>query len=534
MYNTVTEEKIKNIPLIGEINIERLPQELTRIYAQIVSLRKQSIEGTINFIDKDLKSGLELIQKLSCNLETILLTIPNHEQKESIAFVAATANSLIYELTIGPNNAEPYLGVDTISPFIASIVLFLIGNSQPDAAEMAISLKFSNNLSPVEIKLVSCITSLAKGKLNSINDLEFAAIKTTAARDFQEIAIDLLWRELGLGIKEIAASLTTLSIAKDNNHFDRVVNLCISDQGIFGQKNVFAGPYRLAKLFKILEGDISKRGVITVPSPEGVDPIIWTLFLERLSKERPYLWENHKDAISTNFLNLGTSDVLTLPTGAGKSTLSELKIASCLYSGKNVIYLVPTHALEDQVNKNLEKLFDNYKHDNIVFDGEYSELPETEIAPILVMTPERCLTLINTNPVFIQHLGLVVFDEFHLVHGTDIKKDMRSIDAMYCLLSLFTLTPQSDYLLISAMVENGQDVCDWLMSVTRRSCILFNSSWKPTRQLHGCLVFEEKDVTLLNKRVQLQQSVATTKNPPLKLKSQMVIQPYCFFSLKNI
>lgn len=77
----------------------------------------------------------------------------------------------------------------------------------------------------------------------------------------------------------------------------------------------------------------------------------------KISKERPYLWENHKDAVDTNFLDPGISSVLTLPTGAGKSTLSELKIASCLYSGRKVIYLVPTHALEDQVNKNLKTFF---------------------------------------------------------------------------------------------------------------------------------------------------------------------------------
>lgn len=150
------------------------------------------------------------------------------------------------------------------------------------------------------------------------------------------------------------------------------------------------------------------------------------------------------------------------------------------------------------------------------------------------MTPERCLTLLNTSSDFFLNLGLVIFDEFHLIHGTDIKKDRRSVDAMYCLLSLFTFIPQADYLLISAMVENGNEICEWLKSITRRECILFNSSWKPTRQLHGCIVYEENDITILNNSIRKVRRQAQTASPPSKLKRELTISPNVFFSLKNI
>ena len=533
MYNSTTEQKIKNIPTIGDIDIDRIPQDLTRIYAQIVSLRRQVVDGTINFQDEDLVSGLTLLRKLANNLETILLTFPEHDQKESIAFVAGTANNLIHKMGLINEQNDALLEVDSISSYIAATVLFLIGNSQADAAETAISITEIQGENLVQQRLISCIISLATGKLSKITDSNFNEDEVIQG-DFQLTALNYLWRELGLGILNIAKRLVGQFNDEQQNHFDRVIELSVSAPGIFDQRNIFSGPYRLAKLLKILEEDIFNRAVIDIPPPPGVDPHSWHDFLSKLANDRPYLWENHKDAVETDFLTPGISAVLTLPTGAGKSTLSELKIASCLYSGRKVIYLVPTHALEDQVNKNLRPLFAEFESINIEFGSEYTDFEEIDDFPILVMTPERCLTFQNINPEFFENVGLVVFDEFHLIHGTDIKKDRRAIDAMYCLLSLFNLAKNADYLLISAMVENGDEIASWITQITERECRLFNSSWKPTRQLHGCLVFEENEIIRLKNKIKKDRRTYTTKNPPSKLKKDLVIEPLCFYSLKNI
>jgi ATP-dependent RNA helicase DOB1 len=535
MYNRNTEEKISGIPPIGDIDPNRLPQELTRIYAQIVSLRRQVADGTINSQDESLRLALDFLRQLANNLETILLTFSNHSRKESIAFVAATANSLIYKMGLGNRESDALLEIDTISPYVASVILFLIGNSQADAAEMSFSLYSTASLNLTQQRLISCVIALAKGNLTDIVNTYFNEEEIIAQTDHQEMALNYLWRELGLGIKFIATKLMG-NVGEDqrNNHFDSVYDLAVSESNVFNQKNVFAGPYRLAKLLRILEGDIYNRAIIDIPTPSGVDSGLWQLFLEKLAGERPYLWENHKQAINTNFLNPGTSAVLTLPTGAGKSTLAELKIASCLYAGKRAIYLAPTHALEDQINRNLRNLFTEYESERFELDGEYTEFEELDSFPILVMTPERCLTLLNISPDFFHSVGLVVFDEFHLIHGTDIKRDRRSVDAMYCLISLFTLIPQADYLLISAMVENGDEIREWLNQITGRDCLLFNSTWKPTRQLHGCLVFEDADIKKLNRQIGIQRSTRESLKPPLRLKRNMAIAPHCFFSLKNI
>ena len=58
-------------------------------------------------------------------------------------------------------------------------------------------------------------------------------------------------------------------------------------------------------------------------------------------------------------MDVGRSAVLVLPTGAGKTTISELKIAATLAAGRKVIFLVPTLALVDQLRDDLAESFPN-------------------------------------------------------------------------------------------------------------------------------------------------------------------------------
>ncbi|MDW3191995.1 MAG: DEAD/DEAH box helicase [Cytophagales bacterium] len=534
MYNSVTEEKIRQVPQIGNIDISRLPMELTRIYSRIISIRRYISNGTIDLIDSDIINDVTWLQNLASNLETILITIPDHENKESIAFVAATAHNLIFRVSRIYNFTETSdLKIDAISRLVSASILFLIGNSQADAAEISSKINVTQDTSPTRSKMVFFIKSLARGELSQIVSTQFIEDEITFD-DELEAAQDYLWRELGLGIQSISKKLTKKPSENQEDHFQKVIDISSIDISIPIQIDLFTGPLHLAKLLKILESDILLRGVVNIPPPKGIDSNNWTEFLQKIADERPYLWENHFDAVKTGFIEPGNSAILTLPTGAGKSTLAELKIASTLITEKKIIYLVPTHALEDQVKKNLKSVFKDYESEVFEMDSEYSEILEIESFTINVMTPEKCLTSYNINPKIIEDVGLVVFDEFHLIHGVDIKRDRRSLDAMYCLITLLTYIPHADYLLVSAMVENGNEIADWIKSITGRNCFSFNSSWKPTRQLHGSLIFEQEEINSLRKKINLAKSTATTVNPPSQLQSEMTIGAYCLFSLRNI
>ncbi|RFM28724.1 DEAD/DEAH box helicase [Deminuibacter soli] len=531
MFNSETEAVIRSIPGIGKIDIDRLPQELTNIYATIVGLRRQFSGGIINYQVPELFEGINLLQTLAYNLETILITDPNHENKESIAFVAGTAHSLLHRIGFVEGEMREYLNSDSISSFISAIVLFLISNNQPDAAEVSRKMNPAKSEHGSRSILVQYIQALAKGNLLEIIENPLTEPIYKDGDDVNSYAINLLWANLSKGLYSIASALLGTQQETDADvYFDNVIKLSVFDLAYTSQRSVITGPYHLAKLLKMSQ-DLLSRAVVHIAVPPGVDVFLWDDFKAELAKTRPYLWSNHVDAIRTNFLTPGQSAVVTLPTGAGKSTLAELKIAATCFSSRRVLYLVPTHPLEDQVKSNLGALFNGYLGTELEVDGEVTDLNQGENESIMVMTPERCLTMMNVAPSSLNNIGLIVFDEFHLIHGAPGTTDERSQNAMFCLLSLFATQPKADYLLISAMVQNGEEIRDWIVAVTNRVCHLFDSAWKPTRQLHGCLVYDQNEIDKLAAKAQGDRSErqANKRNSPSpSLIRQLTAIPYCF------
>ena len=154
-----------------------------------------------------------------------------------------------------------------------------------------------------------------------------------------------------------------------------------------------------------------------MPPPGGVDQQFWNRWVRHRAKTKPVLWQNHRLALAEGILEAGRSAVLVLPTGAGKTTLSELKIAATLGRGKKVLFLVPTLALVDQLRDELEETFPKTLGGiqvEVSADGDLTALiVGPELQAIEVMTPERCLALLSHSPDAIEEVGLVVFDECH-------------------------------------------------------------------------------------------------------------------------
>ncbi|MBB3319835.1 replicative superfamily II helicase [Rhizobium sp. BK181] len=113
---------------------------------------------------------------------------------------------------------------------------------------------------------------------------------------------------------------------------------------------------------------------------------------------------------------------------------AELKIASTLSAGKKVIFLVPALALFDQLRDDLAESFPETLIDSVVStDGDLTALIfEPELKSIEVMTPERCLALLSFAETDMSDIGLLVFDECHLLSPEG--GGSRSVDAMLCLL----------------------------------------------------------------------------------------------------
>lgn len=326
------------------------------------------------------------------------------------------------------------------------------------------------------------------------------------------------------GAIAIFRSVRTRSIGDDVTVFN-------GEAGQF--TSAYSGPHHLASLLIAVSGDLIESAVANIPPPSGVDSQKWGESMRRVAKARPYLWRNHREAIKQGYLKPGTSSAVGFPTGAGKSTLSELKINAALLGGKSVIFLCPTHALVDQTARNLGRTFptasvQGERLDEFGFATGDEELPE-----IFVMTPEACLAQLSIDPSIFEDVGLLVFDECHLLHPGDKPNDRRAIDAMLCLLIIPRIVPQIDFLLLSAMMKNTDDIASWIAELTGRPCLPLSLAWKPTRQLRGSVVYQQNEVDNLNDMLRHSQRNRTTKNPPAAVKRELNAYPLALFSLKQ-
>jgi hypothetical protein len=182
---------------------------------------------------------------------------------------------------------------------------------------------------------------------------------------------------------------------------------------------------------------------------------------------------------------LGSSDyqhaVITLPTGAGKSFLAELAIVNSIRDGW-VLYLSPTNALCGQIRNDLSRNLigvDNAYVDAAFGNSEYvadvTNLP-TSKNHVIVMTPEKSALFFKIYPEKAKTCSLVILDECHLL-GEKGRGDI----AEFVIASLISETPNIHIILMSALVENIEDLGDWLNKKTGKDVLLLRNTWRPTR-----------------------------------------------------
>ena len=277
-------------------------------------------------------------------------------------------------------------------------------------------------------------------------------------------------------------------------------------------------------------------GTANLPPPEGVDPDFWRGWLAHRARTKPILWRSHRRALATGFHAPGQSAVLVLPTGAGKTTLSEIKIAATLAAGRKVVFLVPTLALVDQLRDDLAASFPEAL--TAVTPSVNSDLTVlaggVELERLEVMTPERCLAILSFAPQVFVEVGLIVFDECHLLSpkggGT------RSVDAMLCLLQAVHRAPDADLLLLSAMLTNGEEMAAWVASLIGRPCHNISDLWKPSRQARGVVIYDHQEIAAATalvppwRRAVAAAKVARRRAPP---KPHTRATPFGLFGLQH-
>jgi superfamily II DNA/RNA helicase len=549
MFDADSVALIARAPSLPGLDLKTLPQELTKAYTAIVASRfRLQVGREAGALPEDLRAEIERLRRIAAVQEARVASMPDRPDRAAAAFVAGTAHQAVHmAAALHPDAADPdTLRVSAIPATVAATLLFLVAERPAAAAEMARQIRL-DGAAVVERALLVAIANLAAGRLGGVLGSPVPALLDPDA-DAAELAVRSLWWRLLDGVRALAARLLGDMGLQENLRepeeagriFKAVAEDSVEPMGrLLGDhgpevNSVLTGPRHLATLLLAVATDMVPVALADTPPPNGIDAERWAAFTRRLAERRPYLWPNHRGAIAEGYLTPGISAAVSFPTGGGKSTLSELKIATALLRGHKVIYLAPTLALVDQVHEDVQISFPSeVVQREAPEDGGFSQLDIEELPSVAVMTPERCLALLGFSPQIFDEVGLLVFDECHLIHPKGHGDDRRAVDGMLCLLRFMDTAPQADILMMSAMMGNAGEIAAWLEEITARPCLALTMEWKPTRQARGCVVFDAAQVRELDRAVARAYAARSTKTPPTKLQRLLSAHPLGFFCLRQ-
>jgi hypothetical protein len=347
---------------------------------------------------------------------------------------------------------------DRVDPSLAAALLFLAAEQYADAHEAASAIQSNRTGQLYEATIVSeNIVDLARGQLERIVERGARWRRPRRYQDLEEQALAALIETLIAGVEVLAADFMNLPIPEasadrfdgPSQAFTRVLDLSseidvehVADLG--GEiLNAYAGPYHLAALLLASYDGIKDAALTKLPPPADADPEFWGRWLAYRAKNFPFVWPNHRAAIAQEFHQTGNSAVVILPRGAGKTTVSSLKIAGVLARGQEVIFLAPTHALVEQLTSDLQEMFpDDLLGAAVSSDFDLLFQEDIRIQEIEVMTPERCLATLSFAPEAFANVGLLVFDECHLL-APPPDKIRRALDGMLCILGFNHIAPDA-------------------------------------------------------------------------------------------
>lgn len=542
MFDAETAALIRAAPPLQGVDPQLLPQELTGIYAELAGLR---LRATQLADSPEYLAQIERLSRIAAVYEAQVDDTADGEARRAAAFVAGTAYQILGRVMPAVPDRSAFLTAGAIHPRIAAPLLFLIAEQSPDAREAARGLASTRLEDVHRSALLESIQDLAQERFAAILERaeRLARLQPSPDDDLSEQATQGLYGLCWAGLIHLVARLLaqappTLAYPLMDTPqalFDRVTQLAVANVAVPGPGarlvSAYAGPRHLARLLRHVADGLEGAGIANLPAPAGAAEPAWRRWLRHRALTKPTLWPNHRNAVASGFLNAGTSAVLVLPTGAGKTTLSELKIAATLSADKKVIFLVPTLALVDQLRDDLAESFPkslaNYE---VSADGDLvAFISGPELGAIEVMTPERLLAVLSFADADVADLGLIVFDECHLLSPAG--GGARSVDAMLCLLHALQRAPNADYLLLSAMLQNAPDVAEWLGQLTGRPCIGFQDPWKPSRQARGVVTYAENQLTWAHQVVRAANFAE--RNGQEGIRPPLDLVPFALFGLHN-
>jgi hypothetical protein len=513
MFDDHARQLLERLPNLAGLDIAECRRALSAAYTQIVERRLQGHNGTP--IDENTQ---RMLRRMIDALESVAVFDPlagivtQEDTLSASAFAAAEALSLLTENTPDTTAAE---GLDAIQQpanyrQIETALLYLIGGYDINASTSAKGLP--DYVSGGGNALVAATAQNASYLVERIKALCRGDVRPPALAvpftgfDVAPTDGDTLILECRLRCYEILAKGVNsyLQWLRTGDHGLRDASLngiekvrSASHRSEHPGFTDLADIYHLASLLLWAVRRTSVRSVLDrVPVPATEDETRRNEFRQYLVarvtgthgwRGRPFLWPSAQDFVAQCLPGPRADAVVAMPTGSGKSFVAELAIADALTRG-SVIYLAPTNALVHQIRQDLKDAFGPFSDVEILaFLGgdEYSAGFDNFLGVggprfVAVMTPEKCALALRLSPGAFTDLQFCVFDECHL-----LGEPSRGVIVDLLLAQLFTAAPQMNFLLMSAMISNPEELRDWLAAARGAVAVQCVVKWRPSRTLRG-------------------------------------------------
>lgn len=513
MFDSYLKGMIDKVPLTENYNPDYLRSILSDAYLELIKYRTH-----YNYnknIDTD--NTILSLRKLADTFEYfgILKEDITTDIKTASCFIAAESLDLLTNILF-PTDAEQL--EDALTNYeitlLESGMLYLIAGYDANSTKIMQILKNSINSRELrkEIKwTINQIISIIEGSNRSTETIEPSKDGGLANKNYNR-----LYLEIGAIANKYHAWLIGESEelpVKLISKLEELINIFTYNYSSF-----YSTPIHIGRLLKEFIKNSYIRSIFhSVPKPQFVS---YESFLKNItisdntSRGQLFLWPSAIEFVEKCLPGPRTHSIIATPTGSGKSTIAKLATSQALSEGW-VLYLAPTNALVHQIQRDLEKVkwpSKTVKVKGFIGFDEYTALTEDQLLPndtenhIYVMTPEKCALAMRLSPGFFKTCRLCIFDEFH-----EIGSNSRGVTIDVIFGTLLTLSPTVRLQLISAMVENSQDIKAWLEEVSNFAVEIIDLKWRPTRTMKGVVGLEHNEFKNAIKNAPLKKNARTKR-----------------------
>ncbi|MEU3847501.1 DEAD/DEAH box helicase [Micrococcus terreus] len=224
-----------------------------------------------------------------------------------------------------------------------------------------------------------------------------------------------------------------------------------------------------------------QRSNIRAVLPEGDSPR-WTPLVRSLLERRPAVWDffpSQVEAIEAGLLGTDRTYSMQMPTGAGKTALTETLIYDHLFDrpDKVAALLVPYRSLARELRASMGRRLTQMGFATRTMYGGTVPTPEEtqdlDSVRAVIATPEAMMGLLGSVPEFAERISLMVCDEGHLLDS-----EGRGV-GLELLLGRFRSRTHSvpRMVFVSAVVPNIEEINAWLGGSTET---VVRSKFHPT------------------------------------------------------